>query len=389
MTPRHRVRSYRVAMTFRSFVRRHGDLLLAGAIAVLYVVELLRYDPAQLATAIPLGVGASMCLALRRRVPLVSFVVVTVLNVSVPHVAPDFDAHSISFVLVFLLNLWSLGRHARGLEAWLGVLGVLGTIVGFAISDHAYEASDFFFDFAFAGTPWAAGVAVRIRRERETELAASNAALEERARRAVADERARIARELHDVVSHAIAVTVLQARGGRKLLGTDDEAVRRVLDAIEQTNASALGDMRRLLSLLRDAEDEGGRGEPQPTLDRLDDLVAQVRSSGLPVDLRVRGNGPAPPGVDLSAYRIVQEALTNVLKHGGPQARATVDIVYGEDDLDVAVCNTGQVDGHHNGGGHGLIGIRERVAVVGGEVDAGPETGGFAVRARLPYSVDA
>jgi signal transduction histidine kinase len=377
-------------MTMRSVVRRHGDLLLASAIAVLYVVELLRYDQAQLATAVPLGVGASLCLALRRRLPLVSFVVVTVLNVSVPHVAPDFDAHSIAFVLVFLLNLWSLGRHARGLEAWLGVLGVLGTIVGFSISDHAYQASDFFFAFAFAGTPWAAGVAVRIRRERETELAATNAALEEQARRAVADERSRIARELHDVVSHAIAVTVLQARGGRKVVGTDDEAVRRALDAIEETNAAALGDMRRLLSLLRDAEDEGsGRSEPQPTLDRLDDLVEQVRRSGLPVDLTVHGCGPVPPGIDLSAYRIVQEALTNVLKHGGPQARATVEIVYGDDDLDVAVRNTGRAAAHVNGGGHGLIGIRERVAVVGGSVDAGPETGGFAVRARLPYSVDA
>jgi signal transduction histidine kinase len=148
--------------------------------------------------------------------------------------------------------------------------------------------------------------------------------------------------------------------------------------------------MRRLLSLLREAEDDNGaRSEPQPTLDRLDDLVEQVRSSGLPVDLRVHGVGPVPPGVDLSAYRIVQEALTNVLKHGGPQARATVEIVYGDDDLDVAVRNTGSVNGHENGAGHGLIGIRERVAVVGGEVDAGPETGGFAVRARLPYSVDA
>ena len=377
-------------MPLRSLVRRHGDLLLAGAIAVLYVAELLRYDQAELALVIPLGVGASLALALRRRLPLVAFVVVTVLNVSVTHAAPDFDAHSISFVLVFFLNLWSLGRHARGLEAWLGVLGVLGTVVMFAVGDQAYEPSDFFFAFVFCGTPWAAGVAVRVRRERETELAASNAALEERAQRAVADERARIARELHDVVSHAIAVTVLQARGGRKLVGTDDEAVRRALDAIEQTNASALGDMRRLLSLLRDAEDgSGARSEPQPTLERLDDLVEQVRRSGLPVDLRVQGVGPVPPGVDLSAYRIVQEALTNVLKHGGPDACATVEVVYGEDGLDVAVSNTGRVNGHANGGGHGLIGIRERVAVVGGQVDAGPVDDGFAVRARLPYSVDA
>jgi signal transduction histidine kinase len=291
------------------------------------------------------------------------------------------------FVVVFLLNLWSLGRHARGVEAWLGVAGVLLTVTFFVVGDGAHDPSDIFFGLAFCGTPWAAGVAVRLRRERERELTASNAALELQARRAVADERARIARELHDVVSHAIAVTVLQARGGRKLVGRDDEAVRRALDVIEETNASALADMRRLLSLLRTTEEDGpSRADPQPTLARLDELVEQVRSSGLPVELHVQGSGPVPPGIDLSAYRIVQEALTNVLKHGGPDARATVEVCYGSDDVAVTVRNTGLVGGTAPGG-HGLVGIRERVNVVGGQVDAGPEADGYAVRARLPYGV--
>jgi signal transduction histidine kinase len=154
--------------------------------------------------------------------------------------------------------------------------------------------------------------------------------------------------------------------------------------------------MRRLLSLLRDADaDDGGKGgreEPQPSLDRLEALVGQVREAGLPVDLDIVGDPvPVPPGVDLSAYRIVQEALTNVLKHAGPRAHARVEVRYGADELDVSVRSTSPTpapaaDGHR---GHGLLGIRERVAVVGGDVEAGPVEGGYVVRARLPYGVPA
>jgi signal transduction histidine kinase len=212
----------------------------------------------------------------------------------------------------------------------------------------------------------------------------------------VAAERARIARELHDVVSHAISVTVLQARGGRRLVGVDDAAVRRSLDAIEHTNTAALGDMRRLLAVLRDTEDVTTDGlMPQPSLSRLEELVEQVRGSGLPVDLEVSGEpGIVPPGVDLSAYRIVQEALTNVLKHAGTKARARVQVTYRPDDVDVAVIDDGRLwvsggEATRHGDGHGLINIRERVAVVGGTVKAGPgPDGGFVVRAHLPFSVE-
>ena len=370
---------------------RHRDGLLAGMLAVAYPVEAAMYDHIDHAVAIPLAVLTALALTTRRRLPFATFVVVMVLNVSVVHFSTDFDGNSIFFVLIFLLSLWSLGRYASGVEAWLGVLGCLGTVVLFVLGDGAHAPSDVFFATAFVGTPWAAGVAVRLRRARETELAANNAELEEQARRAVADERARIARELHDVVSHAIAVTVLQARGGRRMVGRDDEQVRRALDASERTNTSALSDLRRLLSLLRETDGSPGtRDEPPPSLEQLDVLVEQVRGSGLQVDLQVSGEAvPVPPGVDLSAYRIVQEALTNVLKHAGPGARATVEVRYGENDLDVAVRNTGAVAVTAPPGGHGLIGIRERAAVTGGSVEAGPEPDGFTVRARLPYSVTA
>ncbi|MDQ1536822.1 MAG: hypothetical protein QOE58_1215 [Actinomycetota bacterium] len=148
--------------------------------------------------------------------------------------------------------------------------------------------------------------------------------------------------------------------------------------------------MRRLLSLLRDAED-GPHTDPQPSLSRLGPLVEQIRASGLPIELSVRGvSEQVPPGVDLSAYRIVQESLTNVLKHAGPAAHARVEVTYGLDDLDISVTDDGTAPLNGDGRGHGLIGIRERVAVVGGHVDAGPgHAGGFVVHARLPYAMQA
>jgi signal transduction histidine kinase len=175
------------------------------------------------------------------------------------------------------------------------------------------------------------------------------------------------------------------------MLGVDDVEVRRALDAIEQTNTQALSDMRRLLSLLRDSEDHG-RDDPQPSLERLEALLDQLRASGLSVRLEVHGDeagGQVPPGVDLSAYRIIQEALTNVLKHAGPGATATVELGYGADDLTVTVSDDGRSPTAPDAHGHGLLGIRERVAVVGGQVEAGPSAGGgFVVRARLPYALE-
>jgi signal transduction histidine kinase len=376
-------------MALGRLFRRYGDLLVAVALAVLYVVELVNYPDAHLEVTIPLGVAACLALALRRKAPLLIFLVVTALNGAVPEIAKDFDGNSISFVAVFVFNLYSLGAHARRFEAWLGAAATAATVVYAAIEDGDTSVTGFFFMLMLCGIPWAAGVAVRLRSDKEHELRErERLAVIEKAQ-AVSEERARIARELHDVVSHAIAVTVLQARGSRKLVGRDDHAVRRALDSIEHTNTSALADMRRLLGLLRSTEEEGRRAEPQPSLERLDQLVEEVRSSGLSVDVAVSGDPlPVPPGLDLSAYRIVQEALTNVLKHAGSDAHARVELVYGADALEVAVANSGSTSAPGPGTGHGLIGIRERVSVAGGSVEAGPCEGGYVVRARLPYLLE-
>ena len=238
-----------------------------------------------------------------------------------------------------------------------------------------------FFTAIFGGT-WLAGRAMRRRRGRERELILER---EEKARPAVLEERTRIARELHDVVAHAVSVIVLQARGARHALGKEPDDARDAIDAIEETATQALGEMRRLLGLLR-ADDEEVALAPQPSLAHLDTLVAHVRDAGLPVEVRVEGRPrELAPGVDLSAYRIVQEALTNALKHAG-QARARVVVHYGDEVLELEVADTGAGDANGGGGGgHGLAGMRERVAVFGGELESGPRSeGGFAVRARLP-----
>jgi signal transduction histidine kinase len=246
-----------------------------------------------------------------------------------------------------------------------------------------------FFGMLF-GVPWSVGRMVYHRRQREVALEERADMLEreqeQRARAAVAEERTRIARELHDVVAHAISVVVVQARGGRRMLDTEPGEARGAFDTIERTSTQALAEMRRLLGLLR-SDDEQLALAPQPSLARLDALADQVRLSGLPVEIeRVGDPVELPPGVDLSAYRIVQEALTNALKHAGP-ARVRVVVRFGVDDLELEILDDGPGGANGRGTGHGLIGIHERVAVVGGEVQTGPRVGGgFVVRARLPYS---
>ncbi len=205
----------------------------------------------------------------------------------------------------------------------------------------------------------------------------------ERSRAAVAAERARIARELHDVVAHSLSVMVVQAQAADRVLEGEQPSAREALRSVHATGRQALVEMRRLVGLLR--EDAELELAPQPGLGRLDELVAQMRDAGLPVELKIEGDQRAlTSGVDLSAYRIVQEALTNVLKHAGG-ARACVAVRFGADEVELEVDDDG--GGPHNGtdGGHGLVGMSERVALYGGTLDYGAHEGhGFRVRARLP-----
>ena len=338
MTPWGRYDAYRDCMSLAARLRPHTDVLFAGVLTALLVAELLAHAGAELERAVPAALVAGAGLSMRRRTPVVGFLLVAAGLPLVVVFAPEFDGESLSFVAVYIAAHYSVGRWASGREAVVAAILVVASMVVFALGDAAANDQGFddiglgliAFTIVFVGGPWAAGLAIRLRKEREAVLNAENRRLadeqEELARRAVAEERSRIARELHDVVSHAISVTVLQARGARRLLGSDEAAVRRALDAIEHTNTSALGDMRRLLAVLRDTDGpatEDSEHPPAPSLEHLPALLDQVRESGVPVELEVFGDaGVVPPGVDLSAYRIVQEALTNVIKHAG-SARAT------------------------------------------------------------------
>ena len=204
------------------------------------------------------------------------------------------------------------------------------------------------------------------------------------AHRAVAEERRRIARELHDVVAHSVSVMTVQAGAVRRLLGDGQERERQALEVVEATGRQARTEMRRLVGLLRE---QGAMPEfsPQPSMRTLDVLVGTVREAGLPVELEVDGEPrELPPGVDLSAYRVIQEALTNALRYAGP-AHAWVTVRWKEAALELEIANDGRSEPGEGGGGHGLAGLRERVALVGGSVDSGPRAGGgFVVRAHLP-----
>jgi signal transduction histidine kinase len=372
-------------MRARRLIAAYGDLVLAAAVTVLFCAEIATESgfrgerPASLAAALLFGAA----LAWRRRFPLAAMAVgagiIELSNLEIRALA-----ETGAFLVGVIVAIYSVGRHARGRELWAGVALTAVAIPLAAIEPGSpFTFADLAFFVVFFGGPLVTGRFVRHRRERERTLVVER---DTRAVEAVAEERTRIARELHDVVAHAISLIVLQARGGRRLLAEDPDETRAALDVIEHTGEQALGEMRRLLGLLR-AHDGDLSLAPQPSLKRIDELVAGISASGLPVEVVVEGDPvDLPPGVDVSAYRIVQEALTNALKHAGP-ARARVTVTYGPGAVGLAIVDDGAGNGAGGGSGYGLAGMRERVAVYGGALEAGEQPeGGYALRVRLPLA---
>jgi signal transduction histidine kinase len=292
-----------------------------------------------------------------------------------------------------LLVIFSVAAYCRRRTATtLGVATAAAILVSLSVAGDA-DAEDYSFNLLVYAVAWIAGENQRTRRAYTAELEAKAARLEQErldeARRAVSDERARIASELHDVVAHHVSMMVVQAEGGASVVDRSPEEAAKAFDAISTAGRDAMTEMRRVLGVLRN-EDDGAdrRVAPQPGLGALDDLVERVRQAGLAVDL-VRDGSPRPlaAGVDLSAYRIVQEALTNTLRHAGA-ASATVVVRYLEGAVEVEVADDGRGPDSSTGvdsNGHGLVGMRERVALYGGDLRVGArEGGGFAVTARLP-----
>ena len=295
---------------------------------------------------------------------------------------------SIVAFLVVVLAAWLFGQLDRR-SSVVGLLLLLAAVVLVNMESGQDDASDYVFPAVFFALFWGASVVVKAREARtaEAEARARRLALEHElaSGRAVAEERQRIARELHDVIAHSVSVMTVQAGAVRRLLQPEQERERQALETVEATGRQALTEMRRLVGLLRE---QGTMPEfaPQPSMKTLDVLVGTVREAGLPVELAVEGEPrDLPPGVDLSAYRVVQEALTNALKYAGP-ARAWVTVRWRERELELEIANDGRssVTGG-DGGGHGLAGMSERVSLYGGSIETGARGGGgFVVTAHLP-----
>jgi len=298
-------------------------------------------------------------------------------------VPKDFIPFLAGCAAVFLVGLLRERRLAIA-----GIVLAIGVEALVAYRDPLKNLSAFIATCIVFGLIWTVAFALG-RKFEEADEAKKRAAQaererEERARAAVTEERARIARELHDVVGHSVSVMTVQASAVRRLLRPEQEREREALLIVERTGREALAEMRRMVGVLRRPE-EGPALAPQPSLEHVGRLVEQAREAGLSVELRVEGDPqPLPAGVDLTAYRLVQEGLTNAIKHARAE-RAQVVVCYGNGDLEVTVSDDGRGAGSGDGGGHGLVGMRERVAVFGGELEAGPRVeGGYRLRAKLP-----
>jgi signal transduction histidine kinase len=289
-----------------------------------------------------------------------------------------------------IVAYYSLGAHEderRSLAAFIA-LTVLGTVPSaFLHTTVGSVAPSLVFTFA----AWLVGRIIRSWRSRAVELERANLELEQQrelqAEAAVMVERGRIARELHDVIAHNVSMIVVQAGAASRVLEGAQPHVREALEAIETTGRNTVDEMRRLLGVLR--TDDGALLTPQPGLAELERLVASVREAGLPVEVHVEGTAtPLPPALDLTAYRIAQEALTNALKHAG-SARAELTLRYEATAIELEIRDDGAGNGNGGGTGHGLVGMRERVALWGGRLEIGRAGAGWRVHAWLPIEGQA
>lgn len=299
-----------------------------------------------------------------------------------------------SFVPI-CIAVYSAARHGVGRQPWLAAaLTAAAFVYGDLFIELLGGVTEMLYHWGVLLACFAVGrrQAVLARRAEESQRQAIRAEVEaaERAAQAVLEERTRIARELHDIVAHAMSAMVVQAGAAEQVVDEDHERVRSALKAIRETGAEALGEMRRLVAVLRDDNDLGLLA-PQPGLSGLARLVDDARRSGLPVELTVAGEErDLPTGVDLAAYRIVQEALTNARRHACAATSVTVDLRFAADRLDLEIRDDGTARAVTAGSGHGLIGMRERVALYGGTLQTGPlPERGFLVHATLPLAAPA
>jgi signal transduction histidine kinase len=373
-----------VAASVRRLWKRLGSLdprlvdgLLAAALTAVVLVEFSR-------TGKPLLQAAGLLLTTvpllwRRRYPIPAYVVQ---NAGLfAWLAPPLIT---SLVAVFL-GCYSMSLYTRHRSASFAIpLAQAALLAAIGIPNHFYTPAipAWLAELTAGVGTWLAGDAVRSLAERSRRLERERELV---ARVAIAEEQARIARELHDIVAHSVSIMVVQAGAARRLIAGSPERAGEALRTVEESGREALTELRQLLGVLSEGEQEAVLA-PQPGLAQLDALVERLRQTGFAVELERQGaREPLPPGLELAAYRVVQEALTNALKHaGGPPTRVLVRLADGRLDLEVRSAR-GQAAPDAEGAGRGLVGMRQRVAVLGGELEAGPlPDGGYAVRATLP-----
>jgi signal transduction histidine kinase len=373
------------------------DVAVPVLLAVLAVTQLLAdQPPGNPALLTVTALAAALPLAARRRAPLPVTAVVVAGVVGQVLVADGAPATFASFVAT-MICVYTLVRAARPAEmaAGLGLIAAgVGTITVLQARATPFEPFEFVYPLVYFGLAAGLGVAVRQRALRLSAVEGRASALEHELQReaalAAAEERTRIARELHDVVAHGLSLMVVQAEAAEELLARSPEAAVQPLRRVQDTGRQSLVEMRRLLGVLRGpGDDPVATTAPQPSLRRLPALVAEAEGVGLRVELDITGDFDGlPPGLDLAAYRIVQEALTNTRRHAHART-ARIRLDRREDALDIEITDDGAA---MPGGraGHGLIGMRERAALYGGTFSAGPDPGGcFRVAATLPLTEPA
>ena len=370
----------------------YADVAMGIILAAASLLTVFRdYNRLDIVSA-PLLVLQTLPIAWRRRNPIRTLLVTGSSTILYSLLAYPSSPAPLGVLIAFYTVAANAPRRRTTIAAIVTAVGVAISFAGYARFDSLSDwPSALIESYLACGLAWVIGDNLRVRRAYTAQLEERAVQLEhereERATQAVAQERAQIARELHDVVAHHVSVMVVQAAGARRVIEKDPALARDALEAVEQAGRTALDEMRRMLEVLR--ADEAGVG-PQPGLADLDRLVAQVRETGLPVELTFEGmDRPLPAGMDLAAYRIVQEALTNAVKHAG-KATARVTVRHEPEALDIEVVDDGRgaaaplLAGAVEGG-HGLIGMRERVALYDGALETGPVfPGGYRVHARFP-----
>jgi signal transduction histidine kinase len=391
-------------LAFYDWLRRHPglvDSVLALLVVGLGTGPLLAAGPVQLPKLLGLVLVACMCapLAVRRKRPVGVFTVLIVAGGLEVLLMP----RPVGSDVAVLVALYTLAAYR---PRRIAVPGLLVTLLGSVIAIARWAPEHAIHDWWTLGevlavfwgpalTAWLLGDMTRWRRSYYRELEERAARLERerdaQAQIAAAAERARIARELHDVVAHNVSVMVVQADGASYAISSSPDRAREALAAISATGRQALAEMRSLLGVLRSASDssagDGAELAPQPGIEQLSGLLAQARATGLPVSFTVEGvPRQLPRGTALTAYRVVQESLTNARKHGGAGVTATVTLRFCENEVAIIVTDDGTASPKEGDGqGHGLIGMRERVELFGGTASAGPKPGGgYRVFVRLP-----